>query len=62
MSDDMQDVIIYNNALFLVNYYEELDTWECIDACFIVKGIDKTRNGAISEAHNQWDKYIKTQL
>lgn len=49
----------YKGALMIVDYYQESDTWQCIDSKFTIKGRGKTRMGAICDAENQWDKYLK---
>jgi hypothetical protein len=56
---DGESVHSYNGTKFVVDYFFRSDSWQCIDAGFIVKGRGKTRLGAIYDAHNQWDQYIK---
>ena len=50
---------INNGALMIVDYYQRSDTWQCIDSKFTIKGRGKTRMGAICDAQNQWDEYLK---
>jgi len=49
----------YNGALMIVDYYQRSDTWQCMDSRFTIKGRGKTRMGAICDAQNQWDEYLK---
>ena len=49
----------YSGTRFVVDYFLKSDSWQCTDAEFIVKGRGKTRIGAICDAHNQWNEYLK---
>ena len=49
----------YKGALMIVDYYQKSDSWQCIDSKFTIKGRGKTRMGAICDAENQWDEYLK---
>ena len=49
----------YKGALMIVDYFQKSDSWQCMDANFTIKGRGKTRIGAICDAQNQWDEYLK---
>ena len=59
ITDDAYSTHNYNGALMIVDYYQRSDTWQCIDSKFTIKGRGKTRMGAICDAQNQWDEYLK---
>ena len=51
----------YNGALMIVDYFQKSDSWQCMDAKFTIKGRGKTRMGAICDAQNQWNEYLKKE-
>ena len=59
ITEGAYSVFKYKGALMIVDYYKESDTWQCIDSKFTIKGRAKTRMGAICDAENQWDEYLK---
>jgi hypothetical protein len=51
----------YKGAVMIVDYFQKSDSWQCMDAKFTIKGRGKTRIGAICDAKNQWDEYLKKE-
>ena len=59
IAEGAYSIFKYNGAVMIVDYFQKSDSWQCMDAKFTIKGRGKTRLGAISDAKNQWDKYLK---
>jgi hypothetical protein len=59
VTDGAYSTFNYNGALMIIDYFRRSDSWQCMDAKFTIKGRGKTRIGAICDAKNQWDAYLK---
>lgn len=58
---DAESTHEYNNQMFVVDYYPHPNggTWQCCDANHYFRTRAKTKEKAIQEAHNEWDKHKK---
>jgi hypothetical protein len=61
IAEGAYSIFKYNGAVMIVDYFQRSDTWQCMDAKFLIQGRGKTRMGAICEAKNMWDEYLKKQ-
>ena len=56
---DAESTHEYNNCMFVVDYYPHPNggTWQCSDANHYIRTRANTKEKAIQEAHNEWDKH-----
>jgi hypothetical protein len=62
ITEEAYSTFKYNGVLMIVDYFQESDTWQCMDAKFTIKGRGRTMMGAICEAKTMWDEYLKKQV
>lgn len=60
---DVESTHEYKGKSFVVDFYPNSHrskdgTWQCSDGSHIVRARAETKEKAIQEAHERWDKYV----